>query len=504
MAQRAAPANQERRRAQERKSDRRAPSRPAGATDAAMDTVPPVVHDGPTMLRLQRVAGNGAARNAVAGRGTFPIVVSRAPGPKVPAAGSLAFAGALLGTNSAGKPVKAVRELGSKQGYDGRVQAISVARMAKADPAAAVLGTDRRWHAFATDAQFETGAVAGAATAGPKAIVLEVHGIPSVSGIDGAKKAVDEHAAKIGRLDGLVHEWETDPEFRKAVKGATPPFKEAVAAERAKTVGLLDAAKVRRVSIVLGVPEAEVKLIRTISFGREATKVNVVEIPDSDSPGGGHNPMGADLHFKEGLHSALHIDLDQLDVPARAQAILFHEAQHRSDWDFAQLWITNYRAATQRQFVKGDPGRKPFEDWLNEQVKAKRLTPAQVELIVMETLDSSAYTEANANVRTFLTLLQVGDAAQAQKELVAYANNLKPKKEGGLGNYSAPAPRSQVQAGLVAELKAARSQMKPDMRQAYDAAVEAAIATYPGGWLTDLRFAPAPKAPARKVRAKKK
>ena len=86
---------------------------------------------------------------------------------------------------------------------------------------------------------------------------------------------------------------------------------------------------------------------------------------------------------------------------------------------------------------------------------------------------------------------------------IAYANNLKPTKEGGLGHYSGPAPRSQVQAGLVAELKAARLQMKPDMRQSYDAAVEAAIAIYPGGWLTDLRFAPASKAPARKVPARK-
>ena len=95
-------------------------------------------------------------------------------------------------------------------------------------------------------------------------------------------------------------------------------------------------------------------------------------------------------------------------------------------------------------------------------------------------------------------MLQAGNPEQARKELVAYANNLKPTKEGGLGHYSGPAPQSQVQAGLVAELKAARSQMRPDMRQAYDAAVEAAITTYPGGWLTDLRFAAAPKARARK------
>ena len=480
MAQRAAPANRDRRRAQERKSERHAPSRPA-----ATDTVPPVVHDGPTMLRLQRVAGNVAARDAVAGRGTFPIVVSRAPGPKVPAAGSLAFAGALLGTNSAGKPVKAVRELGTKQGYDGRLQAISVARMARADPAAAVLATDQRWHAIATDVQLETGLVADAATAGAKAIVIEVHGIRSGSGIAAAKKAVDDLSAKITWFDGLVS-----------------PYKEAMAPQRAQTVALRDAARVTRASVVLGVPEVEINPIRTMSFGRQAKKVNIVEVPDKDSPGGGHNPMGTDLKFKEGLDSALTVDYDQLDAPARAQAILFHEAQHRSDWDLAQLWIRNYRKATGRLWVEGQPGRKPFEDWLNEQVKANLLTKAQVELIIMETLDSSAYTEANANVRSFLALLQAGDAAQAHKELVAYANNLKPTKEGGLGHYSGPAPRSQVQAGLVAELKAARSQMKPDMRHAYDAAVEAAIATYPDGWLTDLRFAPAPKArrgrPARR------
>ena len=486
MAQRAAPSSQDRRRAQERKLDRHAPSRPV-AMDPPTDTVPPVVHDGPTMLRLQRVAGNAAARDAVAGRGTFPIVVSRAPGRKEPVAGSLAFAGALLGTNSAGKPVKAVRELGSKQAYDGRLQAISIARMANADPAAAVLGTDQRWHAIATDVQFETGLVAGAATAGAKAIVKEAHGIPSGSGIAAAKKAVDDLSAKIAWFDGLVS-----------------PYKEAMAPQRAQTVALRDAARVTRASVVLGVPEAEINPIRTMSFGRQAKKVNIVEVPDKDSPGGGHNPMGSDLKFKEGLDSALTVDYDQLDAPARAQAILFHEAQHRSDWDLAQLWIRNYRKASGRLWVEGQPGRKPFEDWLNEQVKANLLTKAQVELIIMETLDASAYTEANANVRSFLALLQAGNPAQARKELVAYANNLKPTKEGGLGHYSGPAPRSRVQAGLVAELKAARLQMKPDMRQTYDAAVEAAIATYPGGWLTDLRFAPAPKAPARKVPARKK
>lgn len=476
-------------------SVRRLRSPPEEHRRSYVKAVPPGVQDVPSILRLQRTAGNCAAGMAVAARpASAPLVVARAPDAKPPRPGSLIFAGATLGTTSQGKAGKALREIGNQPGYDGRLQAISVTRIAKVDPAAVVLGTDERWHGVVTDLQFETGQVAGAATTGAKPILRELHGVPSVGGIEAAKKSVDDLTAKILGLSQLEEKWKNDPDFRKSVRGANPPFPQALEAQREHITVLLKAARLRRASTVLGVPEADINPIRTATgLGRQARKVNLVEQPDKNSPGGAHNPLGSDINFHEGVESALTLDIDQLDNPVRAQSILFHEAQHVSDWELAQRWIRNYRAETGALFVEGQPGRKPFEAWLNKQVTAKRLTKADVEMIVMQTLNSSAYTEARANVTTFLAVLQSGDPVQAEKELVAYANNLKPESEGGLGKYASPPTDSQVLASVVADLKAAYQQMKPSMRAHYDRAVVAAIAKYPRSWITDLRFAPSPR-----------
>src|SRR5262249_19748077 len=76
-----------------------------------------------------------------------------------PAPGSLKFDGVLLGTNRNKQEVRVKREVGGTQGYADRLQAIAVARLAKAEPAAVVLGTDEEWHAWETRAKFEAGGV---------------------------------------------------------------------------------------------------------------------------------------------------------------------------------------------------------------------------------------------------------------------------------------------------------------------------------------------------------
>jgi hypothetical protein len=166
---------------------------------------------------------------------------------------------------------------------------------------------------------------------------------------------------------------------------------------------------------------------------------------------------------------------------------MFHEVQHKRDYDLAQTWIKNYEE-TGAIFVSGDAGRKPFEAWLNLQVKNKRLTKADVELIIMETFDSSADTEARANVRTFLAALQAGASDMAARLLVAYARALTSKKEGGIGQYASPATGSHVQAALVEELKTAYKQMPDDMKRKYDAAVTAAKTAYPSAWISALEI----------------
>jgi Domain of unknown function (DUF4157) len=409
-----------------------------------------------------------------------------------PAPGTLKFKGVLLGANRNKEEVRVKREVGATQGYDDRLQAIAVARMARVEPAAVVLGADGKWHALETTAGFDVGPVsanpkASEIAAGGRAQVVEVHGLPSLAAIDQARQRVADLRAKLVRLDSLEAEWKNDPEFRKAVKGADTPLPEAIEAEREKTSQNLTKANQAHAALVLGVPESEILLIATLT-GRVAGKVNIVGTPGRGSPGGGHNPLGGQTEFEEGRASALHIDLPELDIPIRAQSILFHEAQHLKDWELAQFWVKNYTTETKGLFVKGAPGQKPFKDWLDAQVKLGRLTKADVELVIMQAGDASAYTEARANVRAFLAALQSGAPDAATKALVGYAHALKPKKEGGGGQYGSPAPRSEVQAALVQELKMAYGQMSTTMKQQYNVAVATAMKEHPGAWIAELDF----------------
>src|SRR5262249_690073 len=113
-----------------------------------------------------------------------------------PAPGSLKFDGVLLGTNRNKQEVRVKREVGGTQGYDDRLPAIAVARLGKAEPSAVVLGTDEKWHALETTAQFEAGRVSADAKASETAATgkvpfVEVHGVPSLTGIAQSRQKVD-------------------------------------------------------------------------------------------------------------------------------------------------------------------------------------------------------------------------------------------------------------------------------------------------------------------------
>jgi hypothetical protein len=196
--------------------------------------------------------------------------------------------------------------------------------------------------------------------------------------------------------------------------------------------------------------------------------------------------MGGSPDFQQGAKSSLWIDLPEFGK-TRAPAVMFHESEHMADWDMTQQAIADYEKAG-HVFVQGAAGLAPFQKWLNEQVKKKRLTAADAEIIVDETFNRSSTTEARANVRTFLALFASGDTDAAASDLKAYANNLKPKREGGLGHYAMPAQGSAVRTELTAEAAAMYKQLSPPLRAKYDAAVEGAIATYKSGWLDELRM----------------
>jgi hypothetical protein len=106
----------------------------------------------------------------------------------------------------------------------------------------------------------------------------------------------------------------------------------------------------------------------------------------------------------------------------------------------------------------------------------------------MEVADSTAYTEARANVRSFLADLEAGNSALAKNALVGYAHALKPKSEGGGGQYANPATGSAVEAELVKEAMTARSQLSETQKKDYDDAVAAAVSENPQAWISALDF----------------
>ena len=69
--------------------------------------------------------------------------------PSPPAASSK-FDGAFLGADRNDKEILVKREVGGTQGYNDRLQAIAVARLARAEPSAVAMGKDGKWHAFET------------------------------------------------------------------------------------------------------------------------------------------------------------------------------------------------------------------------------------------------------------------------------------------------------------------------------------------------------------------
>lgn len=400
-------------------------------------------------------------RSVHIGTATSPHIALR------PASGSLTFAGMRLGTNHYGEDVRVKREVGATQGYDDRLQAIAIARLHKAEPAAVAQSYDGKWHALETTANFYGGLFSAADTP-----TRAVYGLPSSAGIADYGQQMHSLQDRLGELDAM-----TSGGDRKAI-------------EREREQVFQDFVRVRRVhaSLILGVPDSEIRFTQFPS-DKDAGKINISWEKDLYANGTFGPVMGQrDPDVTPKTSKAIEIRHRRFKELADAQSTLFHEAQHMNDDQFSREWVENYEQESGRTFVSGPYGEKPFIDWLNAQVAKKRLTAMDVELIVYEAGNYDSMTEARANVRTFLAAIQAGNLDLAIDRIVAYAGALTPSNKGGSAHYATPPTGSRVKAALVMELKTAYRRMPKAMQQQYNAAVAAAKKAYPNAWISELDF----------------
>ncbi len=370
----------------------------------------------------------------------------------------------LLGHDRMDRQILVKREVGDPKGYDDRLQAIAVARLAKADPAAVALYKDNKWHAFETMKGIDVNMASAmdpelpAAEARKRAGVpfKDVEFLPELAGIATSGQRVQELQGNLSKL----YESGTDLDAtRKALADA----------------------KIRRAAYVLGAKESEIAFHRSTT-GREAGKVNVTEVPekgaDSDAR---HGPVaGQPMDFTPGMSMAFDLDKVLLDTPARAQGALFHEVSHHKDFELAQRWVALY---VKDHIWVGKAGLTVFRKWLNEQVKKKLLTAAEAELVVGESMDDTATTEARANIRTFLEFFRAGLFDDATRALTNYAGALPPGT-----HYASPPPGSYVVAELTDEMQAAFKRATVERKAKFEAAMAAARAKNSSAWFCSIKF----------------
>jgi hypothetical protein len=379
-----------------------------------------------------------------AARGSAPLALQGSAGNRATAQllqryAKKGYDGLKLGRH-AGKEVEIKRELGTLGGYDDRLQAIAVARLAgTTGPTAVGRDAKDRWHAFELTNDFHGATYAP----GPGAQLTEVYGLPSVAGIAAQQTVVANLKAHTGD----------------------------VAAQ-------LNAAKQGLYALILGVDGGEV-LLNKRSFDRKAGKINVTADLATDRSGrsGAHGRESKqDEGFELGAKSAFELNPNLFDTPAKAQAVMFHEVTHLKDYELTQRLVTAYEAKG-HTFV-GGPGVPYFEKWVR-----KNARPAEAQLAVDIASGVQGTTEARAYVKTFIAAFDVGAGVEAAAQLVTYAKGMA----GGRVPIPTQADKNPVVVELKAELAAYRGRLSRADKTAFDAAVAAAVKENPKSWLAGVK-----------------
>ncbi len=368
-----------------------------------------------------------------------------------------------LGVNSSGAEVRVKREVGSPQGYDDKLQAIAVARLGGAEPAAVVQDAGGKWHAFET-------------TAPANGIGGAVYALPSSSLIEDLRKQVIELKTRLKEFDKLM-----------TSNGGRLP--KALVPERDEAIAKITSARKQLAALLFGVPESEIQFNYS-SRNKTPGKINLTaKLPSAGMEG----PVFGQGKDFEDESTAFEIGLDQLENPAIASGVLFHEVTHSKDGELARKWVKQYEQETKRMFVERPPDaqnwKDPFEDWINAQAAKQppRLSRADAELVVDMAHRDGRTTEARAFVHAALAALQAGAPEVAKHELVTYAGNTRTENHKS-GVYANPKDNSLVKDALKAELQQAYRKMPKPMQQQLVAAIEAAKKANPEAWISQVKF----------------
>jgi hypothetical protein len=235
----------------------------------------------------------------------------------------------------------------------------------------------------------------------------------------------------------------------------------------------LNAATKDLYALILGVDGGEVLLNRS-SFDRKAGKINVTTALTGKLGAHGRESR-QDESFEPGAKSAFELSPNAFTTPARAQAVLFHEVSHLKDYELTQRWVTEYEKG--HTFV-GGAGVTFFQKWLKGRASA-----AEAQLASDIALGAQATTEARAYVRTFLAAFDVGAGVEATAQLVSYAKGMADNK---IAIPTQP-EKNAVLVELKAELAAYRQRLGRADKQAFNAAVAAAVKENPKSWLAGIK-----------------
>lgn len=377
--------------------------------------------------------------------------LSKLFGGKPPAA-SL-FLGMQLGTNKYGEEVRVTRELGDLKGFDSKFQATAAARMSGADPTAVVQGSDGKWHALETTANFFGG---GTANDTP---TRQVFGLTSNAQLEQVRS----------ELKTLHAEYD-----------ALPPG----AASDRKFEELKDK-QLQLAMLTFGVDRNELQFISNPANRTEGV-INIDAGLKKGDNRGQHGPVrGEDENYARGQKHAFEVSLNELENPDGANGVLFHEVTHNEDFNLTNRVVDQYEKQTGRIFVQS--ATQPFVKWIQEQVKNKQLTPAQAELVQDEIHAATASTEARAFVKTALAAMEAGNPEQAKDQLATYAGAMK-KPVNGSATYQPPLNGSQVQKELTQEIRAAYQSWPKAMQNDFKAAIAAAKQRNPDAWVAKLQL----------------